>query len=194
MVDIAVSGVYESSLGWVVRLEKNWEWSDEEMAWYRLVKILKRHRDPDARLWHRIGNQSHSHELPLGHDRQEAELRKAALVGDLEAANFSVKEEKKMGGRSPYREGFELIQKMVTEVMQESRDDYVVRGGSEILVRGVEDSPKSWRWEYFPKVMYFQKHELVKKPRGPMDLQNYVFKRDGMLYAVDARRLYAQPD
>lgn len=82
---------------------------------------------------------------------------------------------------------------MISEALREAREEYVVRGGSEILIRGVEEPKNSWRWETFPKVLYFDKSELVRKPRGPTDLQNYVFKRDNVLYAVDARRLFAKP-
>ncbi len=78
-------------------------------------------------------------------------------------------------------------------MIEEVRDEYVVRGGSEILTRDVGSSPRDWQWEYFQKVLYFPKDSLIKKPRGPTDLQNYVFKKDGKLYAVDARRLFHAP-
>jgi hypothetical protein len=87
-----------------------------------------------------------------------------------------------------------MLRIMISEALREAREEYVVRGGSEILVRGVDEPKNAWRWETFPKVLYFGKHELVRKPRGPTDLQNYVFKKDNMLYAVDSRRLFASPD
>lgn len=88
-----------------------------------------------------------------------------------------------------------LLKSLIKEVLvTESRNEYVVRGGSEILTRMDSETPRDWKWETFPKVLYFSKEELVKKPRGPQDHQNYVFKRDGKLYAVDSRRLYLQPD
>lgn len=85
------------------------------------------------------------------------------------------------------------LRAVIREALVESRDEYVVRGGSEILTRDVDSSPRDWQWEYFQKVLYFPKSSLIKKPRGPTDLQNYVFKKDGKLYAIDARRIYYMP-
>jgi len=85
------------------------------------------------------------------------------------------------------------LKTVIQEALVETRNEYVVRGGSEILVRREDEPKNAWRWETFPKVLYFSPSELVRKPRGPTDLQNYVFKRDGMLYAVDARRFYLMP-
>lgn len=193
MVAITVSNIFETPSGWATKLTKDWYWSDETIAWFKLAKILRKHHDADWQSWTRIGTHTMSHDVSLGHDRHEADLHRQVLVGDLEHSGFDVKEEKKMA-RSPYREGIALIKSVISEVLNETRDDYIVRGGSEILVRGVDEPKNSWRWETFPKVLYFGKEQLVRKPRGPTDLQNYVFKKNNMLYAVDSRRLYASPD
>ena len=69
----------------------------------------------------------------------------------------------------------------------ESASEYVVRGGRELLVKGVGEPPEAWRWQYFQKVLYFTPDELVHEPRGPTDRQVWGFKRGDMIIAVAER-------
>ena len=74
-----------------------------------------------------------------------------------------------------------------------ARDEYVVRGGRELLSRGVDESPKDWRWVRVDKVTYFSEDELVSKPRSLTDRQVWVFKRGDRLFAVDERDFFSRP-
>jgi hypothetical protein len=76
----------------------------------------------------------------------------------------------------------------------ESSDEFVVRGGRELLVKGVGEPPDAWRWKYFQKALYFTKDELVRAPGGHMGRQVWEFKRDGMMIAVAERDFFTRPE
>ena len=76
----------------------------------------------------------------------------------------------------------------------ESRNDYVVRGGRELLTKGADEPPTAWRWQYFQKVTYFTPDELVKSPKGMQDRQVWVFKCDDMMFAVAERDFFTRPE
>jgi hypothetical protein len=76
----------------------------------------------------------------------------------------------------------------------ESSGEFAVRGGCELLVKGVDEPPDAWRWKYFQKVLYFTPDELVHAPSGPMSRQVWEFKRDGMMIAVAERDLFSRPE
>jgi hypothetical protein len=81
----------------------------------------------------------------------------------------------------------------VRRVVREALGNWIVRGGSEVLVRGVKESPKDWRYITLQKVTYFSDDELVRKPRGLTDNQTWTFKRGDMLYAIAERQFYQRP-
>ena len=63
----------------------------------------------------------------------------------------------------------------------------------QLLVRGVDEPPSAWRWEEFPKRLYFKEDELVNAPGGPTARQVWTFKRDGMLYSIAEYDFYDAP-
>ena len=73
------------------------------------------------------------------------------------------------------------------------RNDWVVRKGAEVLVKGVDDSADAWHYEELPKVTYFTMDELVDFPSGPQSNKNFKFERDGKLYAVAERQFFLMP-
>lgn len=79
---------------------------------------------------------------------------------------------------------------MILEVLSEGMD-YVVRAGSEVFVRPEGSEPSAWRPEVLRKVTYFSFDDVVRapNPNRTTDAQQYVFRRDGMLYGVDGRQL-----
>lgn len=85
------------------------------------------------------------------------------------------------------------LRNVVRTIIESANEDYVVRGGSEVLARPAVGSPAEWNWITINKVTYFNKNELRKEPRGSMDRQFYVFERDGQLYSVPAACMYSVP-
>jgi len=76
----------------------------------------------------------------------------------------------------------------------ESRNDYVVRGGRELLTKGVAEPSYAWHWEHFQKMLYFTPDELVSSPNSPSGRQVWVFKRDEMMFAVSERDFFTRPE
>lgn len=76
----------------------------------------------------------------------------------------------------------------------ESSNDFVVRGGRELLTKGADELSAAWRWQYFQKVLYFTSDELVKAPKSPQDRQVWVFKRDDMMFAIAERDFFIRPE
>lgn len=70
---------------------------------------------------------------------------------------------------------------------------WVVRGGSEVLFRGVDEPARAWRYTTMPKVTYFTDEELVRKPSSPTRDQVWVFQRDGKLFAIAERQFFSRP-
>ena len=82
------------------------------------------------------------------------------------------------------------LKRFITEA---ARNDWVVRARAEVLVRGVDESSSAWQYEEFRKPLYFEMDELIEFPSGPMGNQNFIFKRDGKLYAVAERQFFLMP-
>lgn len=74
--------------------------------------------------------------------------------------------------------------------IHEAQGEWIVRGGSEVLVRGVDEPPRAWRYDILKKVTYFSDSELVQSPSNQTRPQVWVFKRDNMLFAVRESQLF----
>lgn len=103
-----------SEKGFTVRLTKNWAMFENEMAWWKLRRILVKNGS-DAEHDHWTGpkyfagasNEDTFLDLPLrAADPESAELERQALIGDLERVGFKVDAapvEKKRPLGHPYR-------------------------------------------------------------------------------------------
>ena len=81
----------------------------------------------------------------------------------------------------------------VRTLVREALGAWIVRGGSEVLTRGVKEPPRAWRYTTLRKVTYFTDAELVRKPRGLTDDQTWVFRRGDDLFAIAERQFYQRP-
>lgn len=91
---------------WSITVSKDWNWADNERAWFSLAKALKKSGDKDPREWDRQspGSDTLSRRIHAGKEKEEAQLVRAALIGNLEAGGLVVKAEEEQRPRHPYRE------------------------------------------------------------------------------------------
>jgi hypothetical protein len=84
----------------------------------------------------------------------------------------------------------------VKRIIRESFVPWIVRGGSSLLVKDVNDT-EGWRIEITPKVLYFNEEEIVERPkksRKGAKKKSWVFRKDDKLYLVDDFQFFSRGD
>lgn len=71
---------------------------------------------------------------------------------------------------------------------------WIVRAGSQVLVKRKDEPPDAWRPHTVKKVLYLDDSELVKGPSSPAREHTWVFNRDGWMIAVNDAQLFSRPE
>lgn len=83
------------------------------------------------------------------------------------------------------------IKRVIREIFEAG--PWIVRGGAEVLTRGVGEPASTWRYTVLRAVTYFTDEELVREPSSQIRDQVWVFQRGEALYAISDRQLYSKP-
>ncbi len=79
-------------------------------------------------------------------------------------------------------------------IREAAGNEWIVRGGQQLLFRRVDEPKDAWRYSVFPKVMYFSDVDIYMKPQRNVDRQNWTFRYGEFLVSVDEDQFYKKPD